>query len=93
MKGHWVVLTCVYIFRGKQVPRRTDYPQHSYFMPTSILFHAHLHSIHLIKVVDEKLQSSHYGPLCLLSCDLQKQCSLLPGRNCDVLTVVVVGLA
>ena len=55
-------------------------------------FQTHLHSIHLKKVVDEKLHSCHDGPVCLPPCDLQEQSPLLPSLNCDTLTVVVIGL-
>ena len=55
-------------------------------------FQTHLHSIHLKKVVDEKLHSCHDGPVCLPSCDLQEQSPLLPSLNCDTLTVIVIGL-
>lgn len=43
-------------------------------------------------MVDKELHSCHNGSVCLPPCDLQEQSSLLPGLNCDALTVVVVGL-
>ena len=43
-------------------------------------------------MVDKELYSCHDGSVCLPSRDLQEQSSLLPGLNCDALTVVVVGL-